>query len=156
MNRWWIVALAALIVSGMATSAAHAQFPIGGYAPPQMPSPPPFSPYLNLNRAGTAPGINYFGLVRPQQQTAQQLQSLQNQQGMPTTDASGATVTPGQPVPMSTTGHPVYYFDYARFFPPTGLPYGVGVGGVGGGVPPIAGGGFGRGTGNLGIGLIAR
>jgi hypothetical protein len=160
MNRWWIIAVAALIISAGHTASARAQFPIGGYAPPQMPAPSPFSPYLNLNRAGTQPGINYYGLVRPQIQTQQQLQALQYQQGAQAIDLGAGLVVPGQQVPIATTGHPVYYFDFARFFPVGGLPNGVGAGfGVGapglGGYGGMGGFGIGRGIGATGIGVVA-
>ena len=35
---------------------------------------------------------------------------------------------PGQAAPISTTGHPVYYFDFARYFPLRGLPNNMGTG----------------------------
>ena len=163
MNRWWIIAVAALSTSAGHTASARAQFPIGGYNPPQMMAPPAVSPYLNLNRPGSLPAINYYGLVRPQLQTQQQLQGLQYQQGALATNLGGGMVVPGQQVMMATTGHPVFYFDYARFFPLGGLPNGVG-GGFGVGAPGLGGyggmggmGGFGigRGIGATGLGIVA-
>jgi len=165
MNRWWTITLGAVLALA---SPVYAQFPLGGYNPPQMQSRPPVSPYLNLNRGGTQPGINYYGLVRPQQQTAQQLQNLQGQQNALAGELNlgGGMVAPGQPVPTSVTGHPVYYMDYNRFFPPQGLPpggAGFGPGGYGGGLgaapgsfgaaPGILGG---RGPGNVGFGIVVR
>jgi hypothetical protein len=155
MYRWWIVALAALGISGL--DNARAQFPIGGIGSQ---APPAVSPYLNLNRGGTQPGINYYGLVRPQLQMQQQLQNLQNQQTALATELGGGSVVPGQGVPMATTGHPVFFFDFARFFPLGGLPGNIGTG-FGPGLPaaanPAIGGGLGRGgpAGGLGIGIVA-
>ena len=67
MKRWWTLALAAALWGGLGLAPASAQAPLGGYTQPYQPRPT-FSPYLNLNRFGTAPGINYYGMVRPQQQ----------------------------------------------------------------------------------------
>jgi hypothetical protein len=41
---------------------------------------PTFSPYLSLLSSTGSPALNYFGLVRPQQQMAQQFGQLQAQQ----------------------------------------------------------------------------
>jgi hypothetical protein len=142
MNRWWNLALAGILAwSALGVSAASAQQPLGGYTPPYA-GPPAFSPFLNLNRAGTPPGINYFGLVQPQQQTAQQLANLQYQQNAlaGTLGASGTLGADGA-LPPSTTGHGVRYFDYTRYFPINGLPAGsFGAGGLpGAGGAPAAG-----------------
>jgi hypothetical protein len=141
MKQWWILALAAVVASsGLAPSVARAQFPLGQYTPPQVQARPPLSPWLNLNRAGAPPGVNYGTLVQPQFQTAQQLRSLQNQQTLLANELGGNMITPGQPAPTSMTGHPVYYLDYARYFPTNGLPLGSGYGGGAG----MAGTGFNR------------
>jgi hypothetical protein len=144
MKRWWIVAVAALSVTGLAAPSARAQNPIGGYAPPQVQGRPTVSPYLNLARPGSNPAINYYGLVRPQIQTQQQLMNLQGQQNVLATELGGNLVIPGQAVPIATTGHPVYYFDYARFFPIGGLPNGMGMGYGTPGMGGMGAGGFGR------------
>lgn len=149
MNQWWNRALAGILAWGWLGSAfAAAQFPLGGYSPPQV-GPPAFPPILNLNRSGTNPAINYFGLVRPQQQATQQLANLQYQQSLLASGAGAmGALAPDQPVPLSTTGHPVRYFDYARYFPIGGLPGSIGTGmGPGTGAAPGIGTGFGTGTG---------
>jgi hypothetical protein len=75
---------------------------------------PPVSPYLNLNRDGV-PAINYFGLVRPQMQTAQQLQTLQMQQaqmaqlGFAGDETTGATG-------LAMTGHNAQFFNYSHYY----------------------------------------
>jgi hypothetical protein len=49
-------------------------------APPSGPvQRPTFSPYLNLLNRGGSPALNYLGIVRPQQQFAQQFGQLQQQ-----------------------------------------------------------------------------
>ena len=40
--------------------------------------PPTFSPYLNLNRAGTSSALNYYGLVRPEISTRHALNGVQS------------------------------------------------------------------------------
>jgi hypothetical protein len=130
MNRWWNLALAVLFLwHGRGVAPLRAQLPIGGYTPP-IQQRPTISPYLNLNRFGTNPAINYFDLVRPQVLTQQQLLNLRLQQGMLAGDVAnlGTQIAPlDQQVPLSTTGHPVRYFDWSRYFPLYGLPAGSGV-----------------------------
>jgi hypothetical protein len=148
MNRWWNLALTGILaVGGLAAIVVSAQAQIGSYTPP-ITQRPPLSPYLNMNRPGTNPAINYFSLVQPQMQTQQQLQNLQYGQNLLNNGTLGPQVAPlNQPVPITTTGHPVYYFDYARYFPLSGLPSSIGGGGgIGGG----GAGGAGTGAGRLG------
>src|SRR5690349_19265376 len=45
-------------------------------------SRPTVSPYLNLNRRGASPGINYYNLVRPQTEFYSSIQQLQQQVGV--------------------------------------------------------------------------
>lgn len=77
----------------------------------------PVSPYLNLNRIGSNPAVNYYGLVRPQVDTARSLQNLQTEiaQG----GAGQMHVGPGdalQPSSMLATGHPVAFFNTSHYF----------------------------------------
>ena len=87
---------------------AQAQAPVT--RPPVNPfNPPPVSPYLNLGRGG-APAINYYGLVRPQVDTAAYLQQLQRQQAaaaLPPAELAG-----GVPV----TGHPVQFMNFSHYY----------------------------------------
>jgi hypothetical protein len=57
----------------IAVASATAQ-PPGGVR-----TPDPFSPYLNLTRQGATPAVNYYGLVRPQNQFSNAIQDLQRQ-----------------------------------------------------------------------------
>jgi hypothetical protein len=164
MNRWNLALAGVLAWGWLAAPFAFAQFqgPIGGYTPPYT-APPAFSPFLNLNRPGTNPAINYYGLVQPQLQTRQQLSNLQYQQNALASGLGGGTpLVTNQALPQSTTGHPVRYFDYSRYFPLGGLP---GTFGTANGVAPGAGGlpGYAQpartGLGNTitpGVGLFVR
>ena len=72
-----LLAAATLLLFGSASelprASAQPQVPGGGG---QRPS---FSPYLNLLGGSGNPGLNYLGLVRPQQQLNQQFNQLQQQ-----------------------------------------------------------------------------
>jgi hypothetical protein len=72
MLRLTLPALAVAVVS-TAPLLAQPQ-PPGG-----VPQRPTFSPYLNLLNRGASPALNYYGLVRPQQQFQQQAGQLQQQ-----------------------------------------------------------------------------
>lgn len=68
-------ALPALALALFAAAPLLAQpVPPGG-----VPQRPTFSPYLNLLNRGAGPAVNYFGMVRPQQQFQQQAGLLQQQ-----------------------------------------------------------------------------
>src|SRR5207302_9756411 len=64
------------IVNFLAGPAALAQ--TARPLPPQAGSSPGISPYLNLLRGGL-PAVNYYGIVRPQQQYNLALSSLEQQ-----------------------------------------------------------------------------
>jgi hypothetical protein len=99
MIRAWI-ATSLLLATGAASAIAQAPN-----------TRPPFSPYLNLNRRGTSPAINYYGLVRPQltynasiAQLQQSTQALQERQ---------ALVEPSE---LPPTGHVTGYLNHGRYF----------------------------------------
>lgn len=71
MPRTWLAAFAVLLLT--AAVFAQPQPPVG---PAQRPT---FSPYLNLLNRGNNPGLNYLGIVRPQQQMQQEFNQLQQQ-----------------------------------------------------------------------------
>jgi hypothetical protein len=133
----WIAAVAFAVapllllggVGGVAPSA-HAQ----GYVRPQTnPFPKPaVSPYLNLLRGGN-PAINYYGLVRPQEDTATALLQLQQQQQQQM--ANQALLAAGDPT-LPVTGHPTRFFNYSHYFfnqggGPAGVLGATGLGGYG-------------------------
>ena len=128
------------------SSIAMAQF---GGGNPQGNSPT-ISPYINLLRGGNT-GLNYYGLVRPQQDFAMQnqqlgqgLQNLQMQQGSPMQMNTGSYGYSQ----LGMTGHPVIFnsFGNGQF---SGGYVGFGGGGLGGG-GGSGGGNFGGGGGQFG------
>jgi hypothetical protein len=111
-----ILAVVGFAMFGSASQARAQFFQPGGGAPNQ---PPTLSPYLNLTRPG-APGINYYGMVRPQVDTAKQMQVLQQQQlqqqqlygqlGMFDDGTGQAAPT------VAVTGHQATFFNYSHYF----------------------------------------
>ena len=93
---------------------------------------PTYSPYLNLARPGGTPALNYYGLVRPEQQFRQSIQNLQgavatNQQAIGDLQ-TGVDGTPA-------TGHPTQFLNYGGYFLNSGQP--TGRGGLMGGTQSI-------------------
>ncbi len=91
---------------GFVAQSANAQFPQSQYQ-----TQPAVSPYLNLNRGGANLATNYFGIVRPQIDTRNSIQSLQSQIN---------TLGAGSPTdPLATelaTGHTVQFMNYSMYF----------------------------------------
>lgn len=109
-------------------------------------SDPTISPYLNLLRNSDGPGFNYFGLVRPQLDAAQQSQQFgQNLQMLQSQQNQGMRMVPGTYgySQLGMTGHPVIFnsFSTGQF---SGGYTGTTSGGFGGG--GFGGGGFGGGS----------
>jgi len=103
MNRTTL-ALAAFLVALAARPAAAQTF-----GPPTNPyARGPVSPYLNLIRPGN-PGINYYGLVRPQIETDRYIQQQEILAAQ--TQVVGAT-----PLPITVTGHPTRFLSYSQYF----------------------------------------
>lgn len=73
-NRIHILSLGAFLINLANVNLLFAQ-PLPGTL--GQPARPAFSPYLNLNRPGASPAVNYYGLVQPQTQFRQSLQNLQ-------------------------------------------------------------------------------
>jgi hypothetical protein len=131
MKRLVITSLAALglatvLVPGRA-SAQLAPLPSNFGRPPTNPlGTPVFSPYLNMARGGDS-ALNYYGLVRPQVQTQQSLQQLQQQQTLmeqqqslsPLTTGVGGLSTTGLGGLPLVTGHETAFGNYSHFFPRT-------------------------------------
>ncbi|MDB5311328.1 MAG: hypothetical protein JWO38_5530 [Gemmataceae bacterium] len=102
-------AFGALFVVGVFAPVAPAQPP----TPVSPVSRPAYSPYLNLVRRDAAPGINYYGLVRPQLATQNNLQMLQQQ--IATTQQQIA----GQALVNSTlpiTGQQTFFLNTGGYF----------------------------------------
>lgn len=119
---------------------------------------PVFSPYLNMLRSG-GPALNYYGLVRPQLDTAQQNQQFdQNLQALQMQQSQGMRMVPGSYgygySQLGMTGHPVFFNTNGNGQFSGGYVGFNGGGGFGGG--GFSGGGFGGsgygGGGNFGGG----
>src|SRR5688500_5946104 len=96
MCRLSVIAVGAVLI-GSASGTAQ---------PPGTPAParPAFSPYLNLLRPANSPGVNYYGLVRPQLVAQQQFGAIQQQiNTIQTTMGRSMTTTTDLP----ETGQPV-------------------------------------------------
>jgi hypothetical protein len=118
------------LVGLIGPSAAHAQAPFGR-PPVNQYTRPPISPYLNLFRGGN-PAINYYDLVRPQQDFAAAIQ-MQQQALFGPQALTGVGAGPGLP----PTGHPATFMNFGHYYgtriagsanlrpamvPPAGLP----------------------------------
>jgi hypothetical protein len=73
---------------------------------------PAFSPYLNLNRRGASPGVNYYGLVRPQLTYNASIAQLQQSTEALQRDQQAAVV--GSELPP--TGHTTGFLNHNRYF----------------------------------------
>jgi hypothetical protein len=98
-------------VSGPALAQAVRPTNTGTTTPYAAPYNPTLSPYLNLLRPGGAPAINYYGLVRPQQAYNYAINSLDQQVAY---SRVAATAAENQAAP--STGHPIYFLNYQKFF----------------------------------------
>src|SRR6266566_9988988 len=75
-----------------------------GVGQPSLTSRPTVSPYLNLLRRGQPAALNYYNLVRPQNQFYQSIQQLQQDVGSNTQNLSALTLQ--QPAAsLPPTGH---------------------------------------------------
>ena len=85
----------------------------GPYVRPQT-SPyarPALSPYLNLLHGGN-PAINYYGLVRPQEDFNTSIQGIQNELHATQSGLLNPTMSTALPV----TGHPTQFFSHGGYF----------------------------------------
>lgn len=78
------------------------------------PPPPTVSPYLNLLRGGASPGVNYYGLVRPQQYFQNSIQGLQQGQAAGPLNPVVGGQADGSDLPG--TGVPVQFMNHYAFF----------------------------------------
>jgi hypothetical protein len=115
MKRCLLAGVLALCWLGAAVGPrAEAQF---GYQQPQN-NPygaPGLSPYLNMLRPGASPAINYYGLVKPQMNTNQSIQQLQQYTFGMNNPANQTTKDDGKG--LANTGHAVQFFNYGNYFP---------------------------------------
>lgn len=113
MGRFAVIgALFVLIGMQVGTGPASAQAPPGPPKPPGPPANPPrFAAYLNLAPANGIPAVNYYGIVRPQMQLANQLQTIQQNQAKPVAPLFG-----GSPETGVITGNPFGFQNYQLYF----------------------------------------
>ena len=64
------------VVAGLLCRGSIASAQLGGSRIDRPIDTPTFSPYINMLRSNSSPGLNYFGLVRPQLEVAQQNQQF--------------------------------------------------------------------------------
>lgn len=111
MHRWtigWVLG-AGLVFAGGAELAA--QPTIGTYQRPTFQRRPALSPYLNLaNRGNTA--INYYGIIRPQLEARQALQTLQQEYNQLQT---GLGQGQDQNI-LRATGNRPTFFNYGTYY----------------------------------------
>jgi hypothetical protein len=117
MKRWSVRLAVLLTVLLARPAAAQGQFVqqpgVIGQPPVNPFSRPPVSPYVNLFRGGN-PAINYYGLVRPEQQQLQlQQQVLQQQQELRLAEAGGLGASNALPL---QTGHGARFNSYNQYF----------------------------------------
>ena len=82
-----------------------------------------FSPYLNLTRSSGSLGLNYYGLVRPEQQVRQSLNQLQ---GSVATNQQLIGNLQSDSLDTPATGHPIQFLNYGGFFLNNGPTLGTG------------------------------
>lgn len=114
--RSTLATMFALVMTGTAFAQPN---PIGSLQRPNLPNQhPTVSPYLNLfGGSGGNPAINYYGIVRPQVETQQSLQHLQ--QGLQNLPQMMGGAGQGQDGTNNqfTTGHGVAFLNYSHYFP---------------------------------------
>lgn len=110
MKRWTAFVAGSVGLTLLGAIPVLAQ---GPYVRPQTSpaSRPALSPYLNLLRNGS-PAINYYGLVRPQQEFSSSLQEIQNEIRAPLTVSVNSNGSSSLP----TTGHPSRFFSHGSYF----------------------------------------
>src|SRR5262245_57786985 len=100
---------AAIAVWLLSAVAAQAQGPV--YTPPSRPS---FSPYLNLLRGDSSTTLNYFGLVRPEQQIRRNQAALA--QEIRQTNQSLDDTIKGADPNLPATGHAASFNNTMGYF----------------------------------------
>jgi hypothetical protein len=71
------------------------------------------SPFINLSRR-TTPGINYFGIIRPERQIRGSISRLQERVALD--EEMIQDVATGEAA-LPTTGHAAYFQNYSHYFP---------------------------------------
>jgi hypothetical protein len=109
-----LVAVGCLLWAGEGRGYAQGMVPRPGFGGPPVTSTP-YSPYLNLLRPGSFMQ-NYWGLVQPELQWRNSVQTLGQQVQANAQAISGLQGAQGPP----TTGHRVRFMDTGGYFPGSG------------------------------------
>ena len=120
--------LGCVLVTGLGlfamAQAASAQMGMPGQNNPYY--RPAVSPYVTIGQGGNA-AANYYGIVKPQQNMAKQIQALQTQQGyaqqLGIHNLEEDGLTAGS---FASTGHPSVFFNTGQYFGQTGSLQGKG------------------------------
>jgi hypothetical protein len=114
MSKRFVTCVIALTsVAALETSRAAAQAP--GVPPQMQPLRPPISPYLNLLRLGGGPALNYYNLVRPQQQLFAGINNLQQQVAANRALATAAMAVGADPT-LPETGKATMFMNTGGYF----------------------------------------
>lgn len=138
-SAFWGISL--LVLVGNSPSALAQPMVPGGMQRPSV------SPYINLLRGNSGinnAALNYFGIVRPEQQFRQQAGFLQQQLNQ--TNQTLGIVAGGQGDVESITGRGASFMNYSHYFNSFGTPGGapgMGMGGMGMARPAGIGGNLG-------------
>jgi hypothetical protein len=106
---------------------------------------PSVSPYLNLLRGGNPGFLNYYGLVRPEQQMRSAANNFQMQLGNLNQSINNLQQYSGGPGANLATGHAFGFQTQAQYFMTTGAGGGMGGGGMGARGPALGTGAGARG-----------
>jgi hypothetical protein len=112
-SRLFLWATPVLLALGVVQPAPAQYNP--GYAPY---SQPRVSPYINLLRSGTSPGINYYGIVRPEIDFRSGIQQL----GVQTRTNEQAINNLQTNTGLPTTGHTAGFQTHLSYFQNIGAP----------------------------------
>src|SRR5439155_25802818 len=104
MKQLIVAAIALLGILGLGTTNPATAQALRPFAPGYGGNPA-ISPYLNLLQRGN-PAVNYYGLVRPQQQYNASLNTLEQQ-----VQASRVAQTASENANVPATGHPIYFLN---------------------------------------------
>ncbi len=138
--RRWAVGVTAVVAFATAGAGTASAQPYGGGGSGGGPGPGP-SPYLNLLRGSNPAYLNYYGLVRPEQQSRAQGNQLQQQQ-MQLGTVSNSVVGLQQANRIGSdlqTGHAFGFQTQRSYFMTTGAGAQGGGGGQGGGGQAMGG-----------------
>lgn len=100
---------AAAVAFGTAPVTAQAPYTGPGTNPA---NPPTVSPYLNLLRRGSSPGVNYYGLVKPDLEFRNAYRGLQQQLNL----QQNAPQQTDQQTGLPYTGHLAVFLNTGGYF----------------------------------------